>query len=618
MGKTDVLRDEDTAHLAQVCTAASIISAALQNNQAALRGVEKVWSSLSQTMCPGSRDTLDRALFGVLLPDDGIEREKLSLGEGAIALIKAKVSALNGLIKSPLIRMDFLENGAMAQILQFLVMDMAETEAAKRKLANLVMDNFLDAGMGAILGEWPRNQTSGDDACHLDTHLWKRQEMWDVWNNEWFTVSTAEAPCHYVHVHKQECQAFRRVRRSVGKDWLPTPVRALLQALLRRGEEDVRATFELLEGNAERFREREQIWRDMELQAVAAVTYAGIRETKEEVENARLILCKIQTNAFDRMEADIGQAGIFLDPALAMANHSCTPNAIVVFTRRKALLRAEMPIEAGDEITISYIDYTKPKPFRQLGLELYHFDLVSDLGRLSNPPIEGQQNRRLELKALINKLYPVCEPMTYSTPDERFCHLRHQWRNCRPLIEAKMFASEPLGCTLENAVAYYTERERMADALSIACFAAIQSDPYRHVAPFKQWRLKGIMIIAKTLTNTAPRRALEELAEISNPGVIAVLERADQVSICQGLLLMVVKYASMAHSDEWEMLSLAKGMLRDIESLPGRERESALLQAWADCQDEAGMAYFRGNVLNPIEDLSAFAVEILSRDLGLA
>jgi nucleotide exchange factor SIL1 len=65
--------------------------------------------------------------------------------------------------------MDFLENGAMAQILQFLVMDMAETEAAKRKLANLVMDNFLDAGMGAILGEWPRNQTSGDDACHLDT-----------------------------------------------------------------------------------------------------------------------------------------------------------------------------------------------------------------------------------------------------------------------------------------------------------------------------------------------------------------------------------------------------------------------------------------------------------------
>lgn len=64
---------------------------------------------------------------------------------------------------------------------------------------------------------------------------------------------------------------------------------------------------------------------------------------------------QIQTNAFDRTDVDTGQAGIFLHPTLAMVNHSCVPNAAVSFTGRQAILRAELPIEEGDEITISYI-----------------------------------------------------------------------------------------------------------------------------------------------------------------------------------------------------------------------------------------------------------------------
>lgn len=37
-----------------------------------------------------------------------------------------------------------------------------------------------------------------------------------------------------------------------------------------------------------------------------------------------------------------------------MANHSCIPNAMVQFVGRKAILRAEVFIQAGDEIEISY------------------------------------------------------------------------------------------------------------------------------------------------------------------------------------------------------------------------------------------------------------------------
>lgn len=38
-----------------------------------------------------------------------------------------------------------------------------------------------------------------------------------------------------------------------------------------------------------------------------------------------------------------------------MANHSCIPNAVVLFWKRNAYLRAETPVKAGDDITISYI-----------------------------------------------------------------------------------------------------------------------------------------------------------------------------------------------------------------------------------------------------------------------
>jgi SET and MYND domain-containing protein len=43
-----------------------------------------------------------------------------------------------------------------------------------------------------------------------------------------------------------------------------------------------------------------------------------------------------------------------LDAGLAMANHSCLPNAYVCFSGRKAILRAEREIKEGEEIEISY------------------------------------------------------------------------------------------------------------------------------------------------------------------------------------------------------------------------------------------------------------------------
>lgn len=190
-----------------------------------------------------------------------------------------------------------------------------------------------------------------------------------------------DAACQRAHwkaVHKAECKMFARVRANAGRDWLPTPTRAVAQVLLllKAGDKAARAAFGeggTLEGNVEAFRRDEAVWGDYELQAMAAVVYGGLLESEEMLATARAVLCKvggllvegvggvllmggqIQTNAFNRLDPDTGMAGIFLDAGLAMINHSCVPNAFIGFDKRTAMLRAERNIAEGDEIEISYI-----------------------------------------------------------------------------------------------------------------------------------------------------------------------------------------------------------------------------------------------------------------------
>lgn len=60
-------------------------------------------------------------------------------------------------------------------------------------------------------------------------------------------------------------------------------------------------------------------------------------------------------NSFTRADEDLEQTGLFLNPTLAMVNHSCVPNAFVQFVDRKAVIHAYREIQKDEEIEISYI-----------------------------------------------------------------------------------------------------------------------------------------------------------------------------------------------------------------------------------------------------------------------
>jgi SET and MYND domain-containing protein len=89
--------------------------------------------------------------------------------------------------------------------------------------------------------------------------------------------------------------------------------------LLKAGDADVKEAFEGggggdeeggwagLEGNVEGFRKDEDVWRDFELQAAAAVVYAGLLEGEEVLEKAREVLCKVSGRGMEGGEIKKGR-----------------------------------------------------------------------------------------------------------------------------------------------------------------------------------------------------------------------------------------------------------------------------------------------------------------------
>jgi len=82
------------------------------------------------------------------------------------------------------------------------------------------------------------------------------------------------------------------------------------------------------------------------------------------------------TNAFRATISVQTPIGICFEPdVISLANHSCTPNATVMFDGRRIELRALDAIEEGEQIFISYVDNLQSRDARRKELrERYFFE----------------------------------------------------------------------------------------------------------------------------------------------------------------------------------------------------------------------------------------------------
>lgn len=100
---------------------------------------------------------------------------------------------------------------------------------------------------------------------------------------------------------------------------------------------------------------------------------------------------KIKVNSLTLVTPELDAVGVCLDPLIAAVNHSCDPNAVVVFDGARLSLRSLNAIRKDEEITISYIDNTQSFEQRQTELRKQWFFSCSCLKCQQGPG--GREDR---------------------------------------------------------------------------------------------------------------------------------------------------------------------------------------------------------------------------------
>ncbi|XXG93881.1 hypothetical protein Hte_000130 [Hypoxylon texense] len=491
-----------------------------------------------------------------------------------------------------------------------------------------------------------------------------------------------------------ECKALRRGgdyaaahRRSYAEDYrrdefalrlrpvatLPTPVRALVQVLARP---EMAAAVAELEGHLERARtpgSDHSDWTDLVLQAQAALHYLGRPGSSNNVTEAIDIICKLNVNSFNRQDEDVHETGIYINPALAMVNHSCLPNAFVELVGRKAVLHAYRAIKEGEEIEISYIGKFASSPFFLVMVSLtlhgtvdtmlprwgrrkslkqqYNFDCACprcrddlniyqvcqiyphlELNSFSLAPDLSRDNFQEPLLAQLLYLNEFIQSHGYELPRhsiyrsglcEKYSRyeLRGGWKTYAPLRKAEAYAMVPLAWAFPEASIYFSEEGKFTYGLAISCFVALHIDPYRDPMPFATPRIKDMLIIAKFLAHTATATVASSTSS-ENDGALATrvseaLSGMDQLTMGQTILKLIIYQSAVAHSKEWPVYQQAIDLLNGLESLPGRETENALVDAFAkNPSGSEEMRFFKTTVLEPLQRLAGFALEIMDTEFS--
>lgn len=366
-------------------------------------------------------------------------------------------------------------------------------------------------------------------------------------------------------VHSKECKVLRRVAAQ-GRPGLPTPVRAVVQALLKS---EIGDALQTLEGNVEAWRQSGR-WADMEMMAMGASAFAGLGTTQENIQKAVGLLCKVWLLKTPRSlkikahDCHRSRRMRFIDTTQISARwvsfwspHSPWPTIPVSrmpwcnssgekqssgqnrrfklgmrFKFRTQVCPCPRMLIRSSILILLNLDYTYPLSKRREALSPYNFtcqcprcsrdfniyqvcalspnidlnlaSLVSDLSKLRRHPAATSNSKA----ALANKYSEdaaeiIDSKETPSLLDERRRYLQIQYRKCQPLVREGFWGVSPLPQVLTEISIYYAEEGNFVYALATACYVATFCDPYRYVAPFHPVRAKGLFLIGKLLANTA-------------------------------------------------------------------------------------------------------------------
>ena len=172
--------------------------------------------------------------------------------------------------------------------------------------------------------------------------------------------------------HKRECKVFAQQ-----DELIPNVVVAVMQMMdgLEQGKEEYQALLQL-----ENHRDEFEKAGGKRLEAMRLMAHTALKmlvgEDKGKVESMQPVLmamCALMCNSSRLVTATFDPLGLALDPRSAAINHSCEPNAVVVFDGAKMSVRALEGMKEGEEVVISYVDSSGPHGVRQAELRDQYF-----------------------------------------------------------------------------------------------------------------------------------------------------------------------------------------------------------------------------------------------------
>ncbi|KAF3919492.1 hypothetical protein ABW20_dc0100562 [Dactylellina cionopaga] len=220
--------------------------------------------------------------------------------------------------------------------------------------------------------------------------------------------------------HKYECDIYKRQHPRV----LPTPARAMLRMakhfLTETPGSAVTGGVGGLKAHAQEFSKAGgERWEMGNLTAKATAEFSkSSKQVSFEPEFMRDLYCKLLINSVTVTTQTFDPIGICLAFESAMFNHSCDPNAFMIFDGRQLFIRSLREIPKDTEVTISYIDTFMARKQRRSELSTrYFFDCSCSLCAAELQPLESSLCHKCG--KLVPSTSNICPADGETVPEER-------------------------------------------------------------------------------------------------------------------------------------------------------------------------------------------------------
>lgn len=162
---------------------------------------------------------------------------------------------------------------------------------------------------------------------------------------------------------------------SAQPELLPNLIIALMQIIrgLSTKDEQYQAVLDMETHRDEFERAAGKKWEAMQLMTHTALKLLGQDQDATQLEPPKMAMCVLLCNSSRLVTPTFDPLGLAFDPQTSFVNHSCAPNAVVVYDGPRLSLRSLDAIKPGEEIFISYINSNAPFGVRQAELQDQYF-----------------------------------------------------------------------------------------------------------------------------------------------------------------------------------------------------------------------------------------------------